>query len=180
MPLELNDVRVLIPQTRRALDGPTATSSASVSSTLDDEQVKGLIADAIAEIIFFTGGLFGHELTVAERDEVYNAPTEWTVDPPLEPHEAVVITSQAALTYFFHYLRDMKVQETIRDEGQEWSYTLSTSVLRDYLKYLAALRDKALEQVQEPMPVAFINLLHERDAAVAMAIEPYFYGELTG
>lgn len=176
MPLELNNIRVLIPQTRRAIDGPTAIASGAVSTTLDDDQVKNLIADSIAEIIFFTGGLFDHALQVAARDDVYNAPTEWTVDPPLEAHEAVVITTQAALNYLFHELRDMKVQESIRDEGQEWSYTLSTNLIRDHLKWLQQLRDRALEEVQTPMPVFFVSMLHERDLAVAQAVEPYFLG----
>jgi hypothetical protein len=73
---DLRDLRVLIPETRRAIDGPTATSSAAVSASLTDAEVLGLVADATSEAILMTGGStqFGYQLVVVERDE-FSTPT---------------------------------------------------------------------------------------------------------
>lgn len=174
------DLKTLIPQTRRAIDGPAATAPDAPSTTLDDDQVKALIADAVAELIFHTGGLFGHELVVTGRDDAYNAPDEWEVDPDLELPEATVIVSQAALNHFFHVVRDLKVQEAIRDEGGEWSYSLSAQLLVERMRYLIRLRDDSLAKVeaQHPIPTVFVSILHERDRLVAEAVEPYYSGVL--
>jgi hypothetical protein len=56
------------------------------------------------------------------------------------------------------------VQETIRDEGQEWSYTLSATLMRDRILQLQKARDDALEIIASyTSSVAFIDLWHERD-----------------
>lgn len=177
---EVNDVRVLIPRVRRALEGPLASGA---TSTLDDEQVKALVADAIAEVIFFTGGAFSHTLDVTVRDDSYGAPEEWAVNPPLSEAEASVIAAQAAINYFFFGLRDVKTQETIRDEGAEWSYTISATLLRDHLSYLMKLRDQALQQVQAEQSVsldAYVSLIESRDSIASAYMEPWVHGSFGG
>lgn len=172
----LNDIRALIPRVRRALDGPSASGPEAPSATLTDDQLTALIADAIATVIFYTGGLFGHELNVTERDVTYGAPTEWTVDPPLSEAEATVIVAQAALDHFFSYVATLKVSETITDEGQEWSYSISSTLLAERIKQLTRARDVALDQVAaaHPVPTAFISFLHERDRRTAELVEPFY------
>lgn len=162
-------VDTLIPPIKRAIDGPTASVSA-----LTDEQARDLAADAIGEVILLTGGLFEHQLLVIARDPTYGAPTEWEIDPALEEFEKAVIVNQAALNFFFHKLRDVKVAETIRDEGAEHSYQLSSSLIRDQMKYLADARDRALEAIQArtPVPIAYLSFLAQRDAQVAALVEP--------
>lgn len=167
----------LIPRTRRALMGPGNVMPAGVAD-LTDDQVKALIADAVAEVVFYTGGVFGHQLLVTDRDGTYNAPSDWAVDPALEESEATVITAQAALTFFFHEFRDLKVQETIANEGASWTYQLSANLVLEQMKMLRAARDRALDQLSalNPVPTLWVNLLEARDAATDAAIEPYALG----
>jgi hypothetical protein len=180
------DLKTLIPRTRRAIDGPRATDAAAPSTTLSDAQLLGLIADAVAEVVFYTGGVFGHQLVVTDRDATYNAPNAWAVDPELTEAEATVIVSTAALNHFFYVAQDLKVQEAIRDEGSEWSYSLSAQLLLERVRHLQRDRDQALELVeaQQAVSTVWVNLLHERDRYVAEAIEPclgqpyYGYREL--
>lgn len=167
----------LIPRTRRAIAGPGGVLPANVAD-LTDDQVKGLIADAVAEVVFYTGGVFGHQLLVTGRDGTYNAPSEWAVDPPLEEEEATVIVASAALAYFFHEFRDLKVQETIANEGASWTYQLSANLVLEQMRMLRAQRDRALDQLSanNPLPTVWVNLLEARDAAADAAIEPYAVG----
>lgn len=161
----------LIPRTRRALGGPVAANT-----TLTDDEVKALIADAVAEVVFYTGGVFGHQLLVTNRDGTYNAPDEWAIDPALDEAETTVIVAQAALSYFFHEFRDLKVQEEIANEGASWSYSLSANLVLEQMKMLREARDKALDNISALIPVVWVNLLEARDAATAAAIEPYAVG----
>jgi len=163
------DIRVLVPRVRRAVEGVGRPAE------LSDDQVKDLVADAIADIILFTGGVFGHELVVTERDPVTGAPSEYATADELTLAEGSVIAAQAALTHIFHALRELMVQETIRDEGAEWSYSLSANLIRDQIKLLQDTRDRALEEVhdQHPIPTVFVSFLAERDATVALAVEPF-------
>lgn len=171
------DLRVLIPAVRRAIDGPTATSSASVSASLDDTEILGLIADATAEVILMTGGetMFGYQLVVVERDSTYMAPVAWMTDTARNSNADVVIRSQAAINYFFQTVRDMKMSETIKDEGQEWDWELSASLVRDQMQYLIAVRNQALETMRAlhaPLDT-YISLVANRDKMAAIFLEPY-------
>lgn len=168
------DVRVLIPRVRRAIDGPAATGSAAPSTSLDDEQITGLIADAIAEVIFYTSGNWGYSLGVTTRDPVYGAPTGWTIDPELDDPAATVVTAQAALDYYFVGLSTAKTSETIRDEGQEWSWSTSSAAVAERIRELRAQRDRALDIIQAATPVAaaFVSFLAERDRFTAALVEP--------
>lgn len=133
-----------------------------------------MAADAIAEIIFYSEGAFAHELVVSARDEQYEAPTDWAIDPALTEPEITVVTAQAALNYFFHTLTGLKTTETIRDEGQEWSYSIAANAVTERLKELRAARDRALDVVLggNPAPVMFISLLEERDRLTSRLVEP--------
>jgi hypothetical protein len=174
---DVRDLRVLIPETRRAIDGPTATSSAAVSATLKDEEVLGLIADATAEVILMTGGstTFGYQLVVVERDPFYMAPSEWMTDTPRDPNADVVIRAQAAINFFFQKVQNLKVQEEISDEGQTWSYEFSASLVRDQMKYLIEVRAQAIEMLSRlhaPLD-SWVSLVAERDKMAAVYLEPY-------
>jgi hypothetical protein len=167
---DLRDTRVLIPRIRRAIEGAGVTAKA-----LEDEAVNGLIADAVANIILFTGGLFGHQLNVLERDETYMAPTAWQVDPALSEAEGSLIAIQCQLDYLYQDLKSTKIQETIRDESSEWSYSLSATALGEILKALRAQREEALQQIGEQNGAldAWVNTLMVRDAWTDSLIEPY-------
>lgn len=174
---DLRDVRTLIPRVRRALDGPAATSPLADATTLTDEEIIGLIADAIADILLYTGGstVFGHMLEVVDRDPFYLAPIAWRTDTELSLAEGSVVAAQAAITYFFHRLQDLKVEETISNEGESWTYRLSAQLLTEQFKMLVKARDTALEEVeaQHSVPEAYISFLGARDACVAALIEPW-------
>jgi hypothetical protein len=169
------DIRVLIPRMRRALDGPQATGSASPSTSLDDEQVTNVIADAIADVIFYSNGAFGHSLIVKERDDYYQAPVAWETSEELREEEATVIIAQAALNYFYNTLTEMKTQQTIRRADEEWSYTISATAMSERIKSLRDARDAALSELQSVGLVseAWINTLLVRDARTDVLIEPY-------
>jgi hypothetical protein len=172
---ELTDTRVLIPRVRRALEGPDSVSgSAAVAAGgLLDDQVNALIADAIANIILYTGGLFGHTLEVEDRDDEYMAPIAWSVDPELSEAEGGVIVAQAALDYYFDFARGMKVSQRIADEGQ---------LLTEQLKFLIGERDRALELIGEENSglETWTNFIAVRDAQTSAIIEPWLGGGVGG
>lgn len=175
------DTRVLIPRVRRAIEGPDSVSgSAAVAAgNLTDDQVNAVVADAIAGVIFYSEGLFGHTLEVAERDAVYMAPTAWLVDPELTDAEATVIVAQAALDHFYIFAKGLKVSEEITDEGQTWRYSLSAQSLSDQIKGLRADRDRALEiLLNEGIELSddWISTIAERDAQTSAMIEPWVGG----
>lgn len=177
---DLKDVRVMIPRVRRALDGPMAIGSGSVSSTLSDEEMTGLIADGVADVIFYTGGatVFGHSLEVTARDPYYMAPIAWQTSEELTLPEQTVVVAQCAINYIFRVLSDTKISETIRDEAGEWTYSISASVMRDWLSMLKQARDKALEEVsrQGAALESYYSYVAVRDVAVAALIEPWVVG----
>lgn len=167
------NVETLIPRLRRAIDGPAGPDGLAVA--LSDEQVRDAAADAIADVIFYTGGLFGHQLIVLGRDGTYAAPNEWAVDPELAPEEETVIVAQAAINFFFHFFKGLKTHETITNEGQSWDYDLSANVIAAQFKALIDARDRALEQVerQHPVPTVYASFLEARDYMTSRLIEPY-------
>lgn len=179
---DLRDTRVLIPRVRRALDGPHATGSGAVANTLSDDEVNAIVADAIADVILNTGGFFGKKLEVVARDEAYLAPIAWQTSAELTLDEQSVIAAQAAIGYFLNDLSaTLKTSETIRDEGREWTYSLSANLLRDRLNALMKLRDAALESLSHTAALdSWVNLLHERDQIATAYIEPFAEGGFAG
>ena len=166
------DIRVMVPRVGRALEG------AGAPPVLTGDAIKDLTADAIAEVILYTGGVFGHELVVTDRDDATNAPTEYATDPELTLSEQSVIATQAALNYFFHEFSGMKVSERIADEAQSWEYSLSANLLVQQLKLLISERDKALAILEaEGAPLdAYESFLAVRDAHVSQMVEPWVSG----
>lgn len=175
---DLRDLRVLIPATRRAIDGPQATGSAAPSTTLTDEMVLSVIADALGEIILLTAGQFGYTLEVTARDDAYLAPIAWQTDKPRSTEADAVITAQAAINYHFRRLSELKSSETITDKDGEWSYSMSANLLRDWLKELANMRDAALNalaRMNAPMDT-YVSTVSARDAWVGRIVEPWVEG----
>jgi hypothetical protein len=168
------DVRLVIPRVRRAIDGPTASSSAAVSSTLNDEAIKDLIADAISEVIWYAPE-WGHGISVTDTDDDTGFPSEYDVTPDLSLPEQTVVVAQAALDYFWQVFRDMKVSERIANEAAQWEYTLSANLLAEQFKLLKANRDDALARILEDNPTldVYASFLAVRDAEVAALIEPW-------
>jgi hypothetical protein len=153
------DTRVLIPRVRRAVEGIGAPERFS------DDDINFLIADSIADVILYTGGMFGKDLLVTARDPDPGPPSEYATSDELTFPEESMIAAQAALTAVYQQLSELKVQETIRDEGQEWSYALSATLMRDRIKQLQSERDKALTVIASySASVTFIDLWRERDA----------------
>lgn len=172
---DLRDTRVLIPRVRRALLGPD-TPASGTPGTWTDDQVNAIIADAIADIILYSGGdVFGHTLEVVERDEQYMAPIAWRTDTPLTEAEASLVAAQAALNHYLRQAENLKTSERIADEGQEWEYTIAASVVTERIRALREDRDRALEVLQADRSVseAWINTLAERDALTDALIEPW-------
>jgi hypothetical protein len=179
---DLRDLRVLIPACRRAIDGPQASASDAPSTTLNDSEVLGLVADATAELILNTasadGGdlnAFGNQLLVSSRDPFYMAPNGWMTDKPRSTAQDAAILSQAALNHYFQLIRLLKVSETMKNEGVEWQYSISPSVLSAWLQYLIANRDKAIAALQSINVVmdVYVSLVAERDKMAAAWLEPW-------
>lgn len=172
---DLTDIRVLIPRARRAIEGPGASGTDPTGGSLNDEQVTALVADAVAEAIFYTDGMFNVMLEVTERDPNYMAPVAWKLSRELSEPEQTVIMAQAALNYIFSTLSTTKTSETFKEADREWSYGLSANALQERVKTLREQRDKALELITTTSVVAetWINTLTVRDAYTDALIEPY-------
>lgn len=171
------DLRVLIPRARRAIDGPTALSSAAVSTSLNDDELLGLVADAVGNVILLTGGSssFGYKLEVVSRDAYYLAPNSWRTDAEMIIEAQTAVIAQVAIDFFFVGIRNQFVSETIKDEGQEWTYDRSATLVRDQMKLLAEIRDRALTIIAETnqVPDAYLSYVAERDMQAATWLEPW-------
>lgn len=174
---DLRDTRVLIPRTRRALEGIQAAGSGFDSSTFADDAVNSAVADSIANILLYKGDFFGATLEVVERDETYMAPIAWRTSRELTEAEASLVAIQAALDYVYITLVGTKQSETIRNEGQEWSYSFSATVLADRLKALRADRDRALAAIeaQHGQMEDWVSFIQARDAYVSSLVEPWVH-----
>lgn len=168
------DVAELIPRVRRAIEGPAGLTTGA----LQDAQVEALAADCIADIILLTGGQWEHTLV----REVDGGGESYTVDPPLELDEESMVAAQAALTYFFHQYKDAKTSERVKNEAQEWEYSSSAQLMRDYMKVLVDMRDKALAALLRTTPVLarYASILQVRDRVASAVLEPWVGGGLGG
>jgi hypothetical protein len=167
------DVAELVPRVRRAIYGPTPPTTGAIS----DDGLEAMAADAIADIILFTNGTWGHTLLISTRDGS-NAANGWSVDPPLELQEETVVVAQAALTFFFHEFKDKKVQESITQDGRTWSYTISAQVLKEQVALLRDQRDRALAALTAKHPVLarYVSTLQVRDQLASAILEPWVGG----
>lgn len=173
------DVRELIPRVRRALEGPVELTG---PEALTDAQVEALAADALADVLLLTVGAWPHTLEVSVRDPDTNYPQHYTIDPALSLAEESVITAQAAITHFFHQVKNIKTSEQITNEGEQWSYSLSANLLRDQIKLLQDQRDTALEALARAHPAMarYASILATRDLLGAALLEPWTTGGLGG
>lgn len=173
MAVDLTNVGVLAARVRRAIEGPTGPPPGIPA--LSDAQVKEVTADAIADAILYSNGLFGHQLIVATRDPDAGYPTDWKTEVVLSEWEVSAITAQAALTYFFHIFKTQVTSETITNEGQSWEYELSSNLIRDQLKQLRDQRDMAMASLRQLHPVLdkYASILAVRDAQTDFVLEWY-------
>jgi hypothetical protein len=168
---DLTDLRVIVPRARRACEGPYGAPAGRPA--LQNEQIYQMVADSCSEIILFSGSLFGQELEVKSRDPLVGFPTAWKTGRMLTEWETALIVTQVALDYFFHLFRDMKTSETQKNEGTEWTWTLSANVLRNYLENLKSQRDMALEGLRRHHPVldVYASNIRVRDQATVGILE---------
>lgn len=168
---DLRDVRVLAPRVRRAIEGPAGPPPGTLA--LSDEQVEEVTADAVADAILYSGGLFGHQLVVTERDPDVGFPLHWQTEVQLDEWEGSFVAAQAALTYFFHLFRDKKTSEVITSEGRSWEYQLSATLLNSQLKMLQDQRNAALTALRQLHPVLdrFASVLAVRDLQTQTVLE---------
>lgn len=160
------DIRVMVPRVRRAIEGVGAVE------VLTDDAIKDLIADAIADIILYTGGVFGKELVVTDSEE--GSPTEYATSDALSLAEQSIVAAQAALNHFFHMFINVKISEKIGDEAQTWEYGRSANLLKDQLAYLIRMRDEALAQIEQTGALdSYESFIAVRDAHVSALIEPW-------
>lgn len=170
------NIRVLVPRVRRAVEGPLP-----LAAPASDDVIKDVVADALADVILYTGTAFGKMLTAVQFDAITGAPTEYETNDALSLGESAVIAAQAALNFYFFKLVATKSEERITDEAGEWQVRNSPSLLRDALKALQDARDKALEALEGVHPVeSYVSFLSVRDAEVARCIEPWTMPEPGG
>lgn len=148
---DLTDLAVLIPWARRACEGPFGPQVGQ--PTLMDDQVYPMLADAASNIVLQSGSLFGQQINVTDRDPIAGYPIQWKTDRVLNQWEGAVIISQTALDYWRFLLVGLKTSQTIKNEGTEWTYSLSANTIRDYLKLLQSERDNALAGLRKHNPV---------------------------
>lgn len=176
------DIEVLIPRTRRAIDGPSASGSAAASSSLGDPEITTLIADAIADVIFYTAGSWGYTLSGSGED-AYGAPTSFEIAPDLPLDAQTVVIAQAALNYYFHQMKDGQIAQTISNEARSWSWQKSATLLIEHFKLLREMRDRALDLIEAQAGGSldtYVSFIAVRDAATSAIIEPYVDTALLG
>lgn len=169
------DIREMVPRVRRSLEGAGSTPS------LTDGAIKDIVADSCADVILYTGSLFGLTLTATSRDPVSNAPEEYATSAELTLAQQSVVAAQAALNYFFFLFAGLKVQEKISDEGSAWEYQLSANLLVEQLKMLQRARDAAIDAIKEQDPGTFdtyTSFLAIRDRETSRLIEPWAVQQL--
>lgn len=171
------DILEMVPRVQRSIEGVVQSKW-----ELTQGEVYNVTADACADILLYSGSIFGSDLIVTGRDTVTNAPNSFGTASQLTPDQMAVISAQAALTYFYHRFSGMKMSEVIADEASSWEYNLSPALLIAQLKLLQDTRDKALEAVasQNGGMEAYVSFLAVRDVTVARYIEPWVYGRPEG
>jgi hypothetical protein len=177
---DLTDLMVLVPWAKRACEGPYGAPLGL--GELQNAQLYPMVADACSEIILLSGSLFGHELSVKARDLTGGFPTAWRTDTVLNQWEGAVIITQVALDYLRFLYRDMKTSLSIANEGTEYSYTLSASVIAAYLKQLQSDRDRAIDGLRAHNVVLdrYASNIRVRDQATVAILEWWDTNEFDG
>lgn len=165
------DIEELVPAVKRAL------GTVGLSGVLDPD-VYALTADALADVMLYTGSVFGTKLLVTDRDPDTNAPTKYATERELTLTETAVIRAQAALNRLFVVLRDEKISESISDESQTYDWAKSAQLLRDQLKLLVDERNKAIDALMSQGAAldSYESFVHVQDRWVSRRIEPWVDG----
>lgn len=168
---DLTDLFVLVPRARRKVEGPWGNPNDRPA--LMDSQLYAMVADACSEVVMLSGSFFHHELVVKSRDPLRGFPTEWQTSEVLSEYEAAIVCAQVALNYYHYLFRDQKISETIKNEGTEWSYSLSANVIKGYLEALIKERDDAIAGLRINTPVLdrFASNIRVRDQATVAVLE---------
>lgn len=168
MPDPVN-VRLIVPRVRRAVEGPVP-----IADAMTDDQMAAVVADAIADVVLYSGSVFGKQLLVLETEN--DIPTEYGTSDALALSEQSVIASQAALNIVYFKLMALKTSEKISDEAQSWEYTTSANAMRDLLKALTDARDKALAALEDKGSlVSYTSFIAVRDIQTSRAVEPWMH-----
>lgn len=168
---DLTDLRVMLPRARRKCEGPWGNPNNR--PPLGESVLYNMIADACAEVVMLSGSFFHHQLLVKARDPLGGFPTRWKTDTVLSEYETAIITAQVALNYYYYLFRDMKISESIKNEGTEFSWSLSANAIRNYLESLRDERDRALAGLRVNIPVLdrFASVIRVRDQATVAVLE---------
>lgn len=148
---DLHDLRVLLPKGRRKVEGPWGNPNGRPE--IPESYLYDMIADAAGELLLLAGSWWRNELLVKSRDPLLGAPVEWKTANELNEFEASVIICQLALDYYTYLFRDMKISQTIKNEGTEWTYAISANLLRNYMEALKKERDEAIDGLRRNVPV---------------------------
>lgn len=166
----------IVPRVRRALEG-VRTLPNDDPTRLSDSDIEAAAADAIADLILYTGGAWAHTIEILAHDDQTGVDT-FGVTPGLSFEEQGLVAIQAALNHFFHVFRGQKISERIVQEGRTWEWSQSANVMRDAIKLLKDQRDLALQSLQATVP-AFaraVSYLSMRDPLSAIYIDADFGG----
>lgn len=168
-PTAPTDLRVLVPRARRYCEGPFP----DVTRRLTDQQLYEMVADALADIILLTANDFTCNIVVTSRDPRVGYPIRWATDKVLTEWEAAIVTTQAALNFFFHEFKDKKVSENMANEGQTWEWALSPLVVKQQFDMLKDTRDRALSALAQITPTLarFASVIAVRDRVTATQLE---------
>lgn len=168
---DLTDLKVLVPRARRKVEGPWGNPNGK--PPLTESVLYNMIGDAVGEIIMLSGSFFHHELKVKQRDPLGGFPTDWQTDTPLTEWESAIICAQVALNYYQYLFRNMKVSESVKNEGTEWSFEISANAIRNYYESLVKERDRAIEGLRVNIPVLdrFASNIRVRDQATVAVLE---------
>ena len=172
---DLLDLQVVVPKARRKTEGPFGNPNGK--RPLTNAEVYNMVADATGELAMLGQGWWKNKLVVKTRDPQRGFPTEWQTEKMLSEYEAAIICAQVALDYYYQIFRDMKIAETISNEGTQWSFQVSANVLRNYLEGLKDEREKAIQGLRVNVPVMdkWASNIRVRDQATVAVLEWWDY-----
>lgn len=169
--IDLLDLMVIVPKARRKVEGPwgNPNNRPRISTSV----LYNMVADAAGDTMMLAGSWWHNKLLVKSRDPLGGFPVQWQTQNELTEWEASIICCQLALDYYTFLFRDLKTSETLKNEGTEWSYTISANVLRNYLIGMKEERDKAIAGLRVNIPVfdKMASNIRVRDQATIAVLE---------
>ncbi len=172
---DLFDLQVVVPKARRKTEGPFGNPNGKRPFT--NAEIYNMVADATGELAMLGQAWWHNHLVVKTRDPQRGFPTEWRTETVLSEYEAAIICAQVALDYYYQVFRDMKIAETIQNEGTMFSFQVSANVLRNYLEGLKDEREKAIAGLRVNVPVMdrWASNIRVRDQATVAVLEWWDY-----